>query len=337
MTTAALAAVALGLAAPAGSVAPVSTQAVDIEAGLRLLQAGDLQVASIAYRLAAANGELCAQTGPISGLVLHELGQYGGDYRLAAARLFALDSAPGISGVIPGSPAEQAGLRANDTLLAINGIELAATPDRRRRGSYDAMAATLARLDAALAAGPAALTIARGTKRLEARLIPAKGCAYRVQLLPDPAKDAGSDGRQISITTGMATYAQSDDELAVVIAHEMAHNALRHPARLREAGVGGGLARHFGRNAAKVRDTEREADYLGLYMMARAGYDMEAALRFWQRYGRATDLGIFSDPTHPRWRQREAALRLAADEIARKRERGERLIPEAGRLAGKPH
>jgi hypothetical protein len=43
--------------------------------------------------------------------------------------------------------------------------------------------------------------------------------------------------------------------------------------------------------------------------MANAGYDTAAALRFAERYGRKTDLGIFSDGTHLRWKNRQRVMR----------------------------
>ena len=49
--------------------------------------------------------------------------------------------------------------------------------------------------------------------------------------------------------------------------------------------------------------------------MANAGYDPEAAISFWQRYGKATGLGIFSAPTHYRWPDRVTMLRQEIDQI----------------------
>ena len=311
-----------------------SARAIDpatVEAGLKLLRAADLRVATVTFRLAAANSELCKDHAPLSGLSLHDASQYSADYREAAIRLFGLGEGPGLMAVVSGSAADRAGLQAGDALLAINGVptrtEDTADHGTNSRPSYRGMARVLEQLDAALAHGPATLDVSRAGKKLSFLLTPGTGCASQSQLLPDEKKDAGADGRMISITTAMVDYTLNDDELAVVIGHEMAHNALRHRLRLREQGVARGLLNHFGANATKIRATEKEADRIGLYMMARAGFDIAAAPAFWRRFGRTTDLGIFSDRTHPRWRERERNLLSSIDVIKTQRASGKRLVP----------
>jgi predicted Zn-dependent protease len=81
---------------------------------------------------------------------------------------------------------------------------------------------------------------------------------------------------------------------------------------------------------ALADDFESEADYLGSYMMARAGYDPEIALKFWQILALTLpDIGI--DPetySHPFDAERLNALRKAEREIREKQEAGSPLIPE---------
>ena len=71
----------------------------------------------------------------------------------------------------------------------------------------------------------------------------------------------------MTVTSGMMDYASSDDELAMVLGHEFAHLLLGH---------GWTLPRWRGAR-------EAEADHLGLYLGARAGYRPAAALAFWRR------------------------------------------------------
>lgn len=130
---------------------------------------------------------------------------------------------------------------------------------------------------------------------------------------------------------------KDDDELAAVIAHEIAHVTCRHttealtrelPVRL--ALIGGMLyAEMKGKNELAMglaagfliyeglvlprysRENEFEADRVGTIYMAKAGYDPRAALRIWERAAaRSKDPKLFAFlSSHPTDRQRAEALR----------------------------
>ena len=85
-----------------------------------------------------------------------------------------------------------------------------------------------------------------------------------------------------------------EELLAAGLAHELAHNVLGHRARLEKSG----------RAWSKVKRTEREADRLSVWLLANAGYEPEASLRFFARWGPMTDLGPLSSPDHDRWKTR---------------------------------
>jgi len=106
-------------------------------------------------------------------------------------------------------------------------------------------------------------------------------------------------GGPLYVNSGLIASARSEGELAGVIAHEMAHIALRHAthnvskAYIAQAGVGvlgGVLGGRSGAGTAQVinavggfgmntlflkysRDAETQADVFGAQLMARAGYD----------------------------------------------------------------
>lgn len=121
-------------------------------------------------------------------------------------------------------------------------------------------------------------------------------------------------GGKIMIYTGLLEAVQSDDELAAVIGHEIAHALRDHTAEKIStmsrnnsvaSGLGSvlsiGLAMTTGINLHKTaqdvsqigahamanlpnsRELEHEADRMGLELMARAGYNPLAASAFWQR------------------------------------------------------
>ena len=132
------------------------------------------------------------------------------------------------------------------------------------------------------------------------------GTRWEITLFEDPSPNAFAlPGGKIGVNTGLFNVAQTDAQLAAVIAHEMAHVVARHPSeRLsRQVAVQGGLALAgaasgtVAQNADLLaqaatlglvlpfsRSQESEADRIGLIYMARAGYDPRAAIEVWQNF-----------------------------------------------------
>jgi beta-barrel assembly-enhancing protease len=162
-----------------------------------------------------------------------------------------------------------------------------------------------------------ALGILRGGKPMTVTITGTPACRSRFELRPSGSYGASADGDIVGITVPMLAFMVDDDELAAILAHELSHNLLEHRRRLNEAGVQRGLMQQLGRNARLTLATEIEADRLSIWLMANAGYDPQGAVRFWTRYGRQRGKGIFSAPTHYRWKKRvglfeEEMTRMAA-------------------------
>ncbi len=171
---------------------------------------------------------------------------------------------------------------------------------------------------------------------------PGANYPYGIKAVNDPAINAFSlPGGPMYANRGLLEAARNEAELAGVIAHEMAHVALRHgtnqasKATLASTGLGilGGVlgdsngdtaqmlaaAGGLGLNAAFLkfgRDAEFEADRVGAEMMAPAGYDPNAMADFFatlraegQRNPSALET-FFSD--HPPSAEREARIRAFA-------------------------
>lgn len=301
------------------------------------LRAPDVRIAAVGYRLATANPDWCAEQAWLPGFVLHDLSQYDAAVRPEAIRLFGLDAGPAVLVTIAGGPAEQAGLRTEDVLLALDGMPLPAGT-LGRNGSFGRMERILAAVDQAFADGRAELAVRRGAERLTLTVAARRGCATRFQLVPGGRMNAQADGIYVQVTAALADYAQDEGELAAVLAHEFAHNVLGHRVRLNQAGVQRGLFANFGRNATQIRATEVEADRLSVWLMARAGYDPRAAVRFWSRFGRR-GLNFLGSPTHPNWRLRVQSLEAEIAKIEAARAAGRPLVPDfvtlpRARLAG---
>jgi predicted Zn-dependent protease len=110
-------------------------------------------------------------------------------------------------------------------------------------------------------------------------------------------------GGKVGVNTGLFQVAKNDDQLAAVLAHEVAHAIARHGAErmsqqvLMQAGLAGlGLAtdQTYAAVAAQAatlvvilpysRTQEAEADHIGLFYMAEAGYDPREAIALWQNF-----------------------------------------------------
>jgi predicted Zn-dependent protease len=89
-------------------------------------------------------------------------------------------------------------------------------------------------------------------------------------------------GGEIFVFTGLLHVVQSEDELAAVMSHEVAHTLAHHVSEriARERTIGSGILA-----LSYNREQESEADHIGLFLMAFAGYDPEAAVTFWQDMG----------------------------------------------------
>ena len=120
-----------------------------------------------------------------------------------------------------------------------------------------------------------------------------------------------------------------------MLAHEIAHNVLSHSqdAQLR-AMLNAFLGATMGASSEtsvpfQRRSLEARADYVGAYIMARAGYDIQAIKQFWRRMEslRSGENTPEMDVTHPTTADRLAAFEITLKEIQEKRDRGESLQP----------
>ena len=277
----------------------------------RALRQVDGRMATIAWRLQTGNAALCRELSPAPGFQLHAVDQYAGDAEPEARRAFGFATPVEVEVVAPDSPAARAGLRADDGLLAINGEPLP------RPGG--AAASTSATRDAALALiarQPASqalrLTVRRGGIDQPIAIPASPGCRSAFEVLLGPGLKARSDGRIVQVAVRFFETLP-DDKVAAVVAHELSHTILNHRARLEAAGVQWGLFSEFGRNARLFRRTEDDADLLSVHLLRNAGYDPEAAVRFWREEGGKVDGGPFRGPSHGSAAARAAAI---AKEVA---------------------
>jgi len=132
---------------------------------------------------------------------------------------------------------------------------------------------------------------------------------WEITLIESDQKNAFAlPGGKIAIYTGILSVAKNEAGLATVMSHEIAHVIARHGAQrmtqqmlLQGAMIGAGLSMKnskqrnivlsalgvgvlYGFTLPFSRLHESEADQIGLIYMAKAGYDPNEAINFWQRF-----------------------------------------------------
>ncbi len=272
----------------AAALAATPASALSDEGRFRLLQSETLRVETIFLRLTRAAAPFCAQRGPQLGLILHQRAQYRPEVRDAAKRVFGLDEAPSVLAVAPGSAAARAGLLAGDAIVAVNGVPLPTFPIDAVQGNAGRLAGEA--LGRAVARGAATLSVRRGGTLLSLDLAAEDGCAGAITLEPSQALNAQSAKGRVLVTTALVEFAESDDELAFLIGHELAHLAV---------------------GEKRGRDAEAQADLTGLRFAKAAGYDSCAAPSILDRLASARHQGLRIDLDHPSTRRRIAALIVA--------------------------
>ncbi|HEX7967845.1 MAG TPA: M48 family metallopeptidase [Stellaceae bacterium] len=177
-----------------------------------------------------------------------------------------------------------------------------------------------------------------------------KRCSYPWRLAAAKGVNAKADGKSIAINADLLDFVASDDEVALVFGHELAHNTMHHLDKQRgnailgtvagvlvSAALGvnvGGAFSQIGRGMYS-QSFEAEADYVGVYYAALAGYDYHGAAAFMRRMGAEHPQAISHGSSHPPTAERYVALEKAAREIDGKIARGEPLIPNGVELAGR--
>lgn len=210
-------------------------------------------------------------------------------------------------------------------------------------GTYEASAARLQRV-----AGPVVQASEAICPTLQGR---GNQCQFAIVMSEgtDPNNlNAFADGTRVVVEPAMMRFA-ADTELAFVLSHEMAHNLMGHVNALKTNvatgaiagtladrflesqgyGTGGKLA-ELGTQYGRYRFSpqfEYEADYVGLYIMARSGYDYTKGPEFWRRMTTASPDAAGGGPTHPGNAERYVAMQTAIKEIQAKQAAGQPLIP----------
>lgn len=290
----------------------------------------------IGFRILQANAPLCGKKIRYDwGLVYLSQASISKNYRQAYVNLFGIKNYPTVLYVIPASPAEKAGLKSGDVIYAVNQQHL--LPGKKGIN-------TLSQVLKDNHGEKIVLSIKREDKNLNIEIKPVCICNYSIILKNSDQVNAYADGRHVVVFSGMMRFLDSDDELALIIGHELAHNTMGHKQKKavnRTIGtlLGAIISELTGVNVTRIgaqagqlifsQEFEAEADYVGCYYAARAGYDVSGAAQLWRRMAATHPMAInLKGSTHPSTAKRFLAIQKTADEIKRKIKMGEPLIPE---------
>jgi len=143
-------------------------------------------------------------------------------------------------------------------------------------------------------------------------------------------------GGKVFVYTGLFKYISNDAELAAVLGHEIGHALARHGAERISRGelvnMGGqvlqsvmmgkgnpqntamvmqafGVGTQLGVMLPHSRTQEYEADHIGLVLMAKAGYNPNAALTFWEKFQNSGKTPPEYLSTHPAPANRIATIK----------------------------
>ncbi len=149
-------------------------------------------------------------------------------------------------------------------------------------------------------------------------------------------------GGKVFVYTGLFKYIANDAELAAVMGHEIGHALARHGAERMSSGIlaqtGGqvlqsvmvgqgnpqttamvmgafGIGTQLGVMLPHSRTQEYEADHIGLVLMAKAGYNPQSALTFWNKFAKSGQTPPEYLSSHPAPANRIATIRKLIPQV----------------------
>ena len=233
------------------------------------------RLARVAAPLRLQNAKLCPRTRRDPGFSIHKWEDYPASLRPMAEAFLGVE--PGgifVRAVRPNTSAAEARVEPGDEILAVNTNPINSDPlmeTYNRAVLRNGFESVLSKVQIRTKDGQEFL----------ARIRPDTACDIPAKVVFSNDINGHTDGREVLITSALMRSVPDDTNLALVIAHEMSHV----------------IAGHF--TQAPSQALELEADRMALVLMARAGFDIDAAVGFWENAAHPHDGGAATQNSHP--------------------------------------
>lgn len=261
---------------------------------------------------------------PYLGMYISKIDRY-------LKQLYRLNTQEGlvVIALIGGSPAEQAGLMPGDILISIDNKKIFSARDFNQY-SRKLKIGDKFRLQIQRDGLPRDIYLTVGSIPINVPIV----------MVDVQEVNAAASSNAVYVTYGLMNFARSDDEIAAVLGHELAHLARGHVSKAQfgsllslligiplgliaeEAAPGTGdlvmrTAEVF--RASYSRDLEREADYFGVKFVYFAGFDPCICASFQERFAIEIPQSMIRNylSTHPSSPERMLRIKKAIEELAR--------------------
>ena len=275
--------------------------------------------------------------------------QFESDFRDAVFKYYKMaENHPTVTLVTPGGPADKAGMKKGDHIIAFQGENISV-----RRSEIDRFFDTLIEHRARKDKLPISMVVKRGQKHIKIKLRPERTCDYAIRVIPETTINAYVDNHQIVFTRALLNKAD-DEMIRVLMAHQLGHILMGHTQSAEKKQSGsrlfgmlldmfstsqgvetGGYWSDVGahtRGQVYPESYETEADYMAFYLLARAGYDLSQVKNIWQMFstepGESQTLAPDFTCSHFSVPERFIAMDKMIAEIERKKRMDQPLVPD---------
>ena len=292
------------------------------------------------YRIAAPliikNAVLCrTQARPLLGFTAKNQHSYPPELAVAARQNLGLDERLQVMQILDGSGAMRAGLKRGDILQTIQDLSIP-TGSQAEPEAARMLSPILKNLS------EITITVVRQNQPITVNVPLTLACAFTIDVGNAQHLNAYADGRRILLTRGLLDWLSNDEDVAVIIAREIAHNVLQHAKQLQQVATLSSVidnlllfkpdqaAANSG-NGIKIvlEKMDQEADRLALFMLARAGYDLANFANVMQRLAQAPNASLANSyqTLHPWTESRQSLIQTTINEIRQKQSTKKALVP----------